>query len=56
MDVITPGRNEKEFRGNREVLLSWIHDNNGRKVAFGEPLNKSLPGIKCNVIEGLTMT
>ena len=56
MDVITPGRNEKEFRGNREVLLSWIHDNNGKKVAFGEPLNKSLPGIKCNVIEGLAMT
>ena len=43
-------------RKSGSVLLSWIQDNNGQEVAFGEPLNKSLPEIKCNVIEGLTMT
>ena len=43
-------------RKSGSVWLSWIQDNNGQEVAFGEPLNKSLPEIKCNVIEGLTMT
>ena len=43
-------------RKSGSVLLSWIQDNNGQEVAFGEPPNKSLPEIKCNVIEGLTMT
>jgi hypothetical protein len=43
-------------RKSGSVLLSWIQDNNGQEVAFGEPLNKSLPGVKCNVIDGLTMT
>ena len=38
------------------ALLSWNQDNNGQEVAFGEPLNNDLPEIKCDVIEGLTMT
>ena len=52
MDVIIPEEQDRVPRKPRSILLSWIYDNNGRKVAFGEPLNKSLPGIKCNVIEG----
>ena len=43
-------------RKSGSALLSWNQDNNGQEVAFGEPLNNGLPEIKCNVIEGLTMT
>ena len=60
--MVTNGRHysgEEQDRVPRKpgsILLSWIHDNNGRRTAFGEPLTKSLPGIKWNVIGGLSVT
>ena len=56
MDVIIPEEQDRVPRKPGSILLSWIYDNNGRKAAFGEPLNKSLPGIKWNVIGGLSVT
>ena len=53
MDVIIPEEQDRVPRKPGSILLSWIYDNNGRKVAYGEPLNKSLPRIKWNVIGGL---
>ena len=51
-----PGEKWERVSRRSRSMIKWNQANNGRKVAFAGQLNESLPGIKWNMIKGLTKT